>query len=100
MAPLAKRKRLPVARHPRFVWRAGNTGGLGSMSSLARALRVGQCDDALTTDRKSTRLNSSHQIISYGVFCLEKKKEIYIAVDTGLSPRTQWSNQCIAIKLS
>src|SRR5258708_29140495 len=26
-------------------------------------------------DRKSTRLNSSHQIISYAVFCLKKKKE-------------------------
>src|SRR6185436_18163476 len=25
-------------------------------------------------DRKSTRLNSSHQIISYAVFCLQKKK--------------------------
>src|SRR5258708_11848488 len=27
-------------------------------------------------DRKSTRLNSSHQIISYAVFCLKKKKQI------------------------
>src|SRR5258708_30875971 len=27
-------------------------------------------------DRKSTRLNSSHQIISYAVFCLKKKKMI------------------------
>src|SRR5258708_24373275 len=27
-------------------------------------------------DRKSTRLNSSHQIISYAVFCLKKKKVI------------------------
>src|SRR3954463_10484482 len=26
-------------------------------------------------DRKSTRLNSSHTIISYAVFCLEKKKD-------------------------
>src|SRR5207244_11451722 len=26
-------------------------------------------------DRKSTRLNSSHQIISYAVFCVKKKKE-------------------------
>src|SRR5258708_29997020 len=26
-----------------------------------------------TPDRKSTRLNSSHQIISYAVFCLKKK---------------------------
>src|SRR5258708_39526065 len=28
----------------------------------------------LVRDRKSTRLNSSHQIISYAVFCLKKKK--------------------------
>src|SRR5258708_18365619 len=28
-------------------------------------------------DRKSTRLNSSHQIISYAVFCLKKKKTFY-----------------------
>src|SRR5438552_9622691 len=28
----------------------------------------------LVEDRKSTRLNSSHQIISYAVFCLKKKK--------------------------
>src|SRR5947208_12544876 len=27
-------------------------------------------------DRKSTRLNSSHQIISYAVFCLKKKKRV------------------------
>src|SRR5260221_5004129 len=28
-----------------------------------------------TVDRKSTRLNSSHTVISYAVFCLEKKKK-------------------------
>src|SRR2546422_7326252 len=28
-----------------------------------------------TTDRKSTRLNSSHGYISYAVFCLKKKKQ-------------------------
>src|SRR2546430_5961583 len=28
-----------------------------------------------TTDRKSTRLNSSHSQISYAVFCLKKKKQ-------------------------
>src|SRR5258708_26487858 len=33
-----------------------------------RSLRSGR------GDRKSTRLNSSHQIISYAVFCLKKKK--------------------------
>src|SRR5258705_13199816 len=30
---------------------------------------------ALCTDRKSTRLNSSHLGISYAVFCLKKKKD-------------------------
>src|SRR3989442_5705652 len=30
----------------------------------------------LSTDRKSTRLNSSHVRISYAVFCLKKKKNI------------------------
>src|SRR4051794_41880187 len=30
---------------------------------------------ALTLDRKSTRLNSSHPSISYAVFCLKKKKK-------------------------
>src|SRR2546429_3440642 len=29
-----------------------------------------------TTDRKSTRLNSSHGYISYAVFCLKKKKTL------------------------
>src|SRR5438552_7156894 len=32
-------------------------------------------------DRKSTRLNSSHQIISYAVFCLKKKKTKIICKD-------------------
>src|SRR5256885_9982086 len=32
----------------------------------------------LTTDRKSTRLNSSHLVISYAVFCLKKKNNIRI----------------------
>src|SRR5256885_6476486 len=30
--------------------------------------------NVLATDRKSTRLNSSHLVISYAVFCLKKKK--------------------------
>src|SRR5438105_15128243 len=31
----------------------------------------------LSRDRKSTRLNSSHEWISYAVFCLKKKKKQY-----------------------
>src|SRR5258708_29185606 len=40
---------------------------------------VGRERRALSTcesDRKSTRLNSSHQIISYAVFCLKKKNHL------------------------
>src|SRR5438132_8623799 len=36
----------------------------------------GQDDPSATyRDRKSTRLNSSHTVISYAVFCLKKKKQ-------------------------
>src|SRR2546426_8049613 len=35
--------------------------------------------DGLHADRKSTRLNSSHLVISYAVFCLKKKKKDYSA---------------------
>src|SRR5256885_9271492 len=38
----------------------------------AVSLHVGN----LVPDRKSTRLNSSHLVISYAVFCLKKKKHI------------------------
>src|SRR3712207_7506789 len=34
-----------------------------------------------TTDRKSTRLNSSHANISYAVFCLKKKNKAPIVID-------------------
>src|SRR5438034_2275371 len=39
--------------------------------------RFGQLFGATTMsrDRKSTRLNSSHTVISYAVFCLKKKKK-------------------------
>src|SRR5258708_27333841 len=36
--------------------------------------RSGDREERAGPDRKSTRLNSSHQIISYAVFCLKKKK--------------------------
>src|SRR5476651_564393 len=39
----------------------------------------------LTLDRKSTRLNSSHANISYAVFCLKKKKNLYCSASASLS---------------
>src|SRR5437762_9742755 len=44
-----------------------------SAFSVRRPSEGGQ---SIRTDRKSTRLNSSHRCISYAVFCLKKKKTI------------------------
>src|SRR5256885_12030396 len=59
-----------------------------STQGSARDLELGQCSleflyarirdlggGEVQLDRKSTRLNSSHLVISYAVFCLKKKKE-------------------------
>src|SRR5258708_21515476 len=51
----------------------GLVGQLRSSISLTKML-VYSIFVRLMEDRKSTRLNSSHQIISYAVFCLKKKK--------------------------
>src|SRR2546430_8356251 len=37
---------------------------------------VGSCGNSTASDRKSTRLNSSHSQISYAVFCLKKQNHI------------------------
>src|SRR2546429_5790864 len=39
-------------------------------------------------DRKSTRLNSSHGYISYAVFCLKKKKQIWSPRDVACARST------------
>src|SRR2546426_814752 len=45
----------------------------------------------ISTDRKSTRLNSSHLVISYAVFCLKKKKNgaLNILLSSLCGPITQ-----------
>src|SRR5438552_17477155 len=47
--------------------------GASSGSRTCRMTCAGLAQ-VIRQDRKSTRLNSSHQIISYAVFCLKKKK--------------------------
>src|SRR5260221_242229 len=43
-------------------------------SLMAIGSRMISCGEPCVRDRKSTRLNSSHTVISYAVFCLKKKK--------------------------
>src|SRR3989454_1344595 len=65
-------------------------------AQLARALRVeevrhgaiARADALFRTDRKSTRLNSSHLVISYAVFCLKKKKKTYEVTRLPLGTRS------------
>src|SRR2546429_9653678 len=53
-----------------------------SKTSRSSQFAAGQIPVTDGTDRKSTRLNSSHGYISYAVFCLKKKK--YIATKEAL----------------
>src|SRR5258708_17708792 len=50
---------------------------------------VGPCDKP---DRKSTRLNSSHQIISYAVFCLKKKTRCFYDSASSALGRTTYAS--------
>src|SRR5256885_9761758 len=51
----------------------------------AKAYQVSLTDDE---DRKSTRLNSSHLVISYAVFCLKKKNILSMSVTLATVPRS------------
>src|SRR5258708_3850055 len=59
--------------------RLGGHRRLRNLHGWANEKRIGMgsgcvdLDGCRMQDRKSTRLNSSHQIISYAVFCLKKK---------------------------
>src|SRR5437867_7738504 len=58
------------------VFNLTNTPPLGAPNSVVGSPGFG----SITSDRKSTRLNSSHRTISYAVFCLKKKKTQDIAL--------------------
>src|SRR5947207_771383 len=53
------------------MWVAENYTYAGGAQRFDLGLR----DRVIILDRKSTRLNSSHTVISYAVFCLKKKKK-------------------------
>src|SRR5438876_4783921 len=65
---------LPISPH------SACTGAPDAASSRTSA-SSGALAASAATDRKSTRLNSSHPSISYAVFCLKKKKENTISTN-------------------
>src|SRR5260221_8505421 len=55
---------------------ARDAAAVATETTGASAAAVRNTETEVTmADRKSTRLNSSHTVISYAVFCLKKKKE-------------------------
>src|SRR2546426_8413959 len=54
----------------------GNAKKIGTHVITAETIHLEGIGKVLSQDRKSTRLNSSHLVISYAVFCLKKKKNI------------------------
>src|SRR5260221_7893141 len=50
----------------------------GALDATTRVLSKELSDRKIRVDRKSTRLNSSHTVISYAVFCLKKKNRHYV----------------------
>src|SRR5437762_4504710 len=55
---------------PVMAWSGGQAGSLAYLIASQGSGIISS-----RTDRKSTRLNSSHRCISYAVFCLKKKKK-------------------------
>ena len=62
---------------PITIREAGEMWPLMRTDDLVGAIHI--VKDGQTLDRKSTRLNSSHVVISYAVFCLKKKIQ-YLAI--------------------
>src|SRR5690606_41080085 len=60
--------------HPNFEFRPGQLQMARAVEAAMRERRHLIVEAGTGTDRKSTRLNSSHVKISYAVFCLKKKK--------------------------
>src|SRR2546430_12853561 len=55
------------------LFRSQRSTAWPTASRSSAAVLLSNLDQECTTDRKSTRLNSSHSQISYAVFCLKKK---------------------------
>src|SRR5207245_11396424 len=62
---------VPLKGFPGVVWQRSKKKKRSADDPFERFFFFERCQ---TTDRKSTRLNSSHGSISYAVFCLKKKK--------------------------
>src|SRR3712207_8275037 len=68
---------LRLARRVKLT-RPGGVAFAGPSAWITQQTSTGRLVGLNLTDRKSTRLNSSHANISYAVFCLKKKNIYYV----------------------
>src|SRR5207245_7826783 len=81
-----------VGDHYRSIEKAGVFHPRCAGHLAVAVFREPRCEDSASrpfSDRKSTRLNSSHGSISYAVFCLKKKKNKLTCIAAYLSRVTQ-----------
>src|SRR5260221_8688466 len=81
-APSSRETSNPKLQHPpRVDWRLKFGASLELVAwnlELPPCLHSTVCYTESVLDRKSTRLNSSHTVISYAVFCFKKKTHPFI----------------------
>src|SRR5256885_8671456 len=70
-----RRLRVPVLQPDAGAQRRGQRRTAAAADQAFRCAAPQECRRSAAGDRKSTRLNSSHLVISYAVFCLKKKKK-------------------------
>src|SRR5688500_19150043 len=75
-ANVARREKTALrCSHPGVRYDPANLVPDGGRDERCIRLQTHVDEDPFRRDRKSTRLNSSHLVISYAVFCLKKKKK-------------------------
>src|SRR5258708_23724821 len=77
-------RRQPGSGFKPFIYAAAFDKGFTPASVVLDAPVVID-EEGQEQDRKSTRLNSSHQIISYAVFCLKKKTRLAVDCQSNAS---------------
>src|SRR2546426_9324589 len=76
---------LPILHHvPGIAW---NLDAPVERRARDREVLQAALDEGDDLDRKSTRLNSSHLVISYAVFCLKKKKNLVLSMTHCARPK-------------
>src|SRR5437588_1901004 len=98
LVPLASALTSPLSLHDALPISQSPIPSVGCANSQSRAALCGR--DWRLRGRKSTRLNSSHTVISYAVFCLKKKNTMsQRTLNYKMNTRNQHSSTKITVDI-